>query len=356
MATIEKRGEFSYRALIRIKGYPSKSRTFMTKKDAERWAKQTETDIERGIFIDLREAQRTTLKDALSRYAQEISIMKKSAKRELGRVKWWQKHALASRSLSSLRGSDFANIRNQDRIAGYAENTIRLKLLLISHLFEVARKEWGMEGLRSPIGEITLPKGSNQRKRRYEKDEEAYLLKAMKTINNEAATIIMLAVETTMRQGEILDLRWSQIDFESKTIFIEGEKNYLSDNLGTKNNNDKWIPLSPQAIILLRKTPRQIKSDRVFQIRQDWLIRLFKRACLKGQQLYFNDKGILPESFLVDLKFHDLRHEGISRLLKKYQLNIMEVKSISGHKTLSMLTRYTHLRATDLADKMRKLS
>lgn len=148
-----------------------------------------------------------------------------------------------------------------------------------------------------------------------------------------------------MRQGEILDLEWNAIDFKRQTAFLAE----------TKNGDSRVVPLSTKAIEVLQSLARPVTGGKVFDISQDCLIKVFARSCKAGHAKYLEDcakTGEEPNSgFLRDLRFHDLRHEATSRLFEM-GLEMMEVASVSGHKSLAMLKRYTHLRAEDLAKKL----
>lgn len=346
MAYITKRGEYQWRARIRRLGYPEQSKTFTTKADAEAWGRLIEGEIDRGVFVSRTEAENTTLLDALDRYSKEITPKKKGSAQELTRIRRWQSSDLGARFLATIKGSDLAKFRDDRRTAGKAENTIRLDLALISHLFETARREWGMQSLTNPVKNITLPRGSKQRDRRLSPTEEKYLLSACgKTVQTTMRPIVELALETAMRQGEILKLTWRTVDLGKRLIF-------LAD---TKNGESRYVPLSKRAIEVLNSLPRAIDGGKIFQISQDRLIRTFQRACAIGKTDYLEDckkaKTDPISEFLDNLRFHDLRHEATTRFFEK-GLDMMEVSTITGHKSLQMLRRYTHLRAEDLALKL----
>ncbi len=112
--------------------------------------------MDHGTFVSRTEAESTTLKEALQRYLNEVTPTKKGAKQESDRIKVWMENALASRYLASLRSVDFAQYRDQKVAAGASASTIRNHLNIISHLFNVARKEWGMESLTNPIQNIKI--------------------------------------------------------------------------------------------------------------------------------------------------------------------------------------------------------
>lgn len=185
-----------------------------------------------------------------------------------------------------------------------------------------------MEGLINPVLSIKMPSGSNQRSRRLECNEETELIaELLKCRNKYIAPMVIFAIETGSRQGEMLKLQWQNIDFNQK----------LAHLIDTKNGESRTIPLSPKAISVLSNLPRAIKGGKVFNVTADGLSRAFSRCC--------KNLGI------EDLRFHDLRHEATSRFFEG-GLNTMEVATISGHKTLQMLKRYTHLRPADLAKKL----
>lgn len=346
MATFIKRGDLQWQAKIRRLGHPVQSKTFTTKMDAEAWARSIEVEMDRGNFVSRVEAETTTLREGLERYAREITHKKKGAAQELVRLKKWQSGPLGSRYLSSIKGKDLAAFRDERRAEGRAENTIRLSLALLSHFYENARKEWGMENLANPAKNIKLPGGSKQRDRRLHGEEFQYLTNAAaKGAQPISRSIIEIAIYTAMRQGEILGLKWENIDFAKKVAFLPM----------TKNGEARRVPLSSKAIAVLSSLARPIEGGKIFSISQDRLIRTFKRACVVGRNQYLADQLAVNQpptvDFLEDLRFHDLRHEATTRLFE-LKLDMMEVAAITGHKSLSMLRRYTHLRAEDLAHKL----
>lgn len=348
MATIRKRdsGKYiSYEVQVRKKGHAPLTKTFNNRQDAEKWGRLAESEIDRGVFVNRSEAESNTLFDTLDRYLNEVTPTKKGATREAGRIKRWKVHPLAKRSMASIRGKDIANFRDEERKRGLAENSIRLEIALLSVVFETARKEWGMESLGNPCRDIKLPSGSKQRERRLETAEHTYLLKALNECcrNPHAVPIVEFALETAMRQSEILNLEWEHIDIINRVAILED----------TKNGERRVIPLSPKAIGTIQALPRDINGGKVFKMTQDGLIRAFSRACEYGSKLYLKELGKNPpKGFLVNLRFHDLRHEATSRFFESGKFDMMEIASITGHRTLAMLKRYTHLRAEDLAKKM----
>jgi integrase len=324
MATIEQRANGTWRTKIRKKGYPSLSASFDTKAEAQRWASEIEGDMSRKRFVDTREAEATTVAEALKRYEREVSAQKKGARQEQTRIKTWSESKYGSKSMAELRSSDLAEYRDARLAEGVSTNTVRLSLALISHLYTVAIKDWGIEGLSNPVAKLRMPKGSRERDRRPTAAELKKVLESAKAIHGEMPVVIEIAIETAMRRGELLTLRREH---------IKGKHALLED---TKNGSRRLVPLSTRARALLDSLPARIDGF-VFSLAPHSVSQYFLRACRAAK--------------VEDLHFHDLRHEGTSRLFEK-GLSIMEVASITGHKTMSMLKRYTHLCPDALADKL----
>jgi integrase len=347
MAHFRKRSG-AWEATVQKKGIGRISRTFDTRTDAEAWAKITESELVRGVFIPRKEAESTTLSEALDRYEKEVSSAKKGHRREKTRIVLWKTHTLAKRVLAGIRGNDLATYRDERLKAGYSANTVRLELAIISHLFEIARKEWGMEGLHNPVKAIRIPSAPPGRDRRLFLGELEKILEASRSPH--LGDIVRFALETAMRRGEIAGMTWEMVDLKRRTVTLPE----------TKNGEKRTVPLSREAVQILSSIPRRI-DGRVWGMGPDSISQDFAKAVSLARETYVKDfeekhkreKNAKPDpAFLVDLTFHDLRHEATSRLFEK-GFNPMEVSTITGHKTLQMLKRYTHLRAEDLVERMK---
>lgn len=347
MATITKRNDSQWQAKVRRKGHPTQSKTFESKAKAEVWARSIESEMDHGIFVSRAEAERTLLSEALKRYETEVSRHKKGHAEEKCRIAKWRRHKLAVCSLAALRPTDFATYRDERLAEGAAAATVRLELALISHLFTIANKEWGIPA-PNPIANIRLPKVQNARERRLIGDEERYLMQALISpagtrSNQWVRPIIVIALETAMRMSEILCLRWEYIDLESQVA-------HLPD---TKNGTSRDVPLSKKAVETLRTLTRS-KDGRAIQTTQSALKQSWQRAVERARKAYVSEceKGeiVINEKLLTDLHFHDLRHEATSRLAEKLALH--ELMKVTGHKDTRMLARYYHPRAEDLARKI----
>ena len=327
MATIMLRGK-KWAAKIRRKGYPTVQKSFPSKEDAEKWARKTESEIERGLYIeDLEGARTTTVAGAAARFEEEHLASLADPQRQknrlaalLERTKW------GSLSLVSLRGRQVAAYVRQREKDGCRPNTIRLDLALLSGLFKHARQEWGMESLRNPVDSVRRPSlRGTARTRRLELGEEENLLKAA---HDDLRPVIRFAIETAMRREEIALLSWENVDLEKRTAYLPK----------TKNGEARTVPLSSRAIAVLQAMADGEKGP---------VFGLTKNQITDRMRVAVHRAGI------EDLRFHDLRHEATSRLFERGTLDMMEIASITGHKTLHMLKRYTHLRAEDLARKLR---
>ncbi|WP_279117635.1 site-specific integrase [Acidithiobacillus thiooxidans] len=349
MATINSREDqdgitIGWQAIVRRKGHPSQTKTFRAKRDAEAWARGIESEMDRGVWRDRSEAENTTLKECLDRYLAEVTPKKKS-KGEGWYVQAWMTRPIASRFMASIRGKDLASEIRAMEGEGKGANHIRLHLAVISHLFNVARREWGMESLENPTDLVSNPKLPQGRNRRLVNDEEERLLAACADARNPwLRPVVIFAIETAMRAGEIVEtwklnkktgkremvsigLQWSEVDLKKRTAHLPK----------TKNGDARTVPLSSRAAATLEALPRNL-DGRVFGVTYDGIHQSYVRACRRA-----GIKG---------MTFHDLRHEGISRLAEQ-GLTILELQAISGHKTIQMLLKYTHLRAEDLALKLR---
>ena len=330
MATFVQRsgpgGRRVWQAKIRRRGWPQQSGTFDTKAKAEAWARQVESEMDRGVFVSRAEADNTSLAEALDRYLREVSSRKRGSVQETSVAAALAAGSLGQRTIGSLRGKDLATYRDSMLAEGYSPATIKRRFVILSHLYKVATQEWGMGDLVNPVQHVSIPRSQNARDRRLVGDEQARLLAAAHAYGGEIGPLITWAIETAMRRGEIAAMRWDHLDRKARVLLIPE----------TKTGTPRRVPLSTAALGVLDSLPRRI-DGRVWGMRPDSISQAFERVC-----------GVAK---IEGLTFHDLRHEATSRLFEK-GLNPMEVAAITGHKTLQMLKRYTHLRAEDLVGRL----
>ena len=319
MASFEKRSG-NWRAIVQREGHGRITKTCDTKAQAQAWASGIENEIARGVFVSRTEAENTTLGDLLNRYEREIASAKKGAQIERYRLNRFRESPLARRSIASIRGTDLALWRD-NRLKEVSPATVGREMNILGHVFETARKEWGI-ALVNPVRDIRRPPAPNARTRRLVDDEQARLLATAQAYGGEIGPLITWAIETAMRRGEIAAMRWEHLDRKAKVLLLPE----------TKNGTPRRVPLSMAALAVLDGLPRRI-DGRVWGMRPDSISQAFDRVC--------------GAAGIEGLTFHDLRHDATSRLFEK-GLNPMQVAAITGHKTLQMLKRYTHLRAEDL--------
>jgi integrase len=348
LATLVKTDLGKWKAVIRKTGWPTTAKTFRTKRDAEDWARRTEDDMVRGAYIQRAPADRLTLAKALERYLAEVTPTKRPSTQisDRNRSKILIAY-LGKYSLSALTPEIVAKFRDA-RLAGEdrknakgkpiprSNNTVRLDLALLGHLFTVAIKEWGIGLPSNPVMNIRRPAPGPGRNRRLTPDEEKRLLAAVDQHSNPMLRwIVRIALETGMRSSEIVTLRRMQVDVKRRIVRL----------LETKNTSPRTVPLTSTAAALfheaLHHPVRPIDTDLIFFGEPG---RDGKRSPYQFNPVWLNIKR---EQGLADVRFHDLRHEAVSRFVEA-GFSDQEVSAISGHKSMQMLKRYTHLRTEDL--------
>ena len=321
MANFRKRRN-GWQAQIRKQGLPSITKTFAHKKDALIWANKIESEIDRGVYVDRSIAEQTLLDDLLDRYSTDILPSLKSVKSEQSRIQHLRIH-FGRFSLAQIKSQDLAKYREM-RLTQVGPQSVKHELGLLNRVLKIAHHEWGYT-LPHGIPAVSLPKLPHGRERRLQGDEEAVLLNELKHIPL-VQNIVCIAIETAMRRSEILNIESVHINIEQRLLIIPV----------TKTNTPRTIPLSIRAIESINQLMSLFAGTHP-RFRADSVTQSFSRACKRAN--------------IINLRFHDLRHEATSRLFEK-GLNVMEVALITGHKSLSMLHRYTHLKPESLVDKL----
>jgi integrase len=275
------------------------------------------------------------LRDILNYYLQTVSPLKRSHKTEVYRIKALC-NLLGNLPLVEISQAHMIAYRDKrlatphPRIPGQflAGSTVKLELMLLSHVFSTAITEWGMESLNNPVLKVRKPRVPPGRTRRLTAREETRVRQAaLRHPNREFYAIIVLALETAMRQGEILGLLWQNVSWKKRTVLLPM----------TKNGEVREVPLSCAAYNILRQHMAPQPEGLVFSyssngIKSSW-------------------RSFIKALGIPDCHFHDLRHTCCSALVEK-GLDIIEVAAITGHKTLSMVKRYSHLHAYKLVSKL----
>jgi len=325
MATLTKRGDGQWQAKVRKKGYAVQSKTFSTKAMAATWARNVEAEMDRGVFLSTSIAENTRLTELIDRYLKEVAPTKKSATDICYRGKLLKKK-LGERVLATITPLTIKEYRDE-RLETVKGDTVRKEMSLLSRILKLAQQEWDIYLPRgNPVDSVGMPPKGKGRDRRLQPGEQERLLTAAKEYGGFIEDLILLALETGARRGELVNLQWASINLLKRTAI-------LSD---TKNGDDREVPLSSAAIELIKRQPHHI-TGLLFPIRGDSVTQAFSRVCKNAK--------------IKDLRFHDLRHEATSRFFEQ-GFETMEVSAITGHKDLAMLKRYTHLKAEDLAKRL----
>jgi integrase len=319
MASIRKRNG-KWQVQVRRHGQGTKSRSFHNRTDAQQWAREQEIQADRiALETDTASLKRRTVGDLVERYLREVTPTKRSALAETYVLRAFRKQPICSIRLNDIRPSHFDAYR-QNRLAAISPSALRRELNPIQNMFEVAKVEWGISLKSNPVALLRVSAGQDRRERRLRDAEEERLLEAASRSRNlYVHPIIQLALETGMRRGEILGIRRQHIDTRNRTLLIPN----------TKNGHARTIPLTPAAYALLHSCSREREGG------EGYLFPTTANAFRLAWERTRKRAGI------EDLRFHDLRHEAISRFFEM-GLTAPEVALISGHRDMRMLFRYTH--------------
>lgn len=384
MAVVTKRDSGRWQAKVRRLGQPAQSKTFDTKASAEAWARSVEREMDTDSFIPSDAATRMTFEKAAKQYAEEVLPRlrgKDQAEYVLKRVA----EEFGPYSLAGITPAMLAEYRDK-RLKIVKEQTVSHELGMVSRIFKTAAMDWRIPLPKGNPASLTRkPKIENDRNRRLADGEEERLMAALNDRESpwpRAAAV--LAIETAGRMSELLALKWSEVDLVRRTARLRGREG------GVTKNGDEWrdVPLSTAAVRLLENLPRST-TGKVLPLSQNALQIAWGRSLKAGRKAYvyqqlrqalaaegLNDDAQAREvraveykkrepleltrklldrinaedKTLLDLHFHDLRHEATSRLADKLQMH--ELMKVTGHKTSRMLARYYHPRAEDLARKL----
>lgn len=347
MATFQARSNGNITAKIRRHGI-TKSETFSTRADAEAWARRVESEIERGLWHDTSEAERTTIADLCKDY--RTRVLPKLAGRGNSSALNIIEERLGKIVLAKLTPRQITDFRDW-RLSAVSSESVRKEMGVLSKMIDLASMEWGFTILSNPCKQVKRPSPGRARDRRLLPGEQERIEAALKQCRSPyMLPLFRLALETAARQGELISIRRPHVDKQRRLVML----------YETKNGEDRATPLSSTALAILEGLPSKLKDDRVFPISQGLVVQAWGHAIQRARRDYekelrkagMKEDVIAADPLLLDLTFHDLRHEALSRLAERGDLSVIELASISGHKTLQMLKRYTHLQAENLAKKL----
>jgi integrase len=390
MATLKQRTSGWWQAVIRRKGQPLQSKTFAKKIDAEAWARDVENKMDRSVFVDRSLAESTTFTDAASRYVKEVLPSKRSGDRDKYRLKSLTEE-FGAYSLATITPSMISTFRDKRLALGLSAQSVVHDINMMSRIFKTAVLDWGIPLASVPTSLVRKPAVSNARTRRLVADEEIRLLAAIDQGENPwVKPIVILAIETAARQSELLSMTWKDVDLKKRIARLRG-----ADGRELKNKDTfRDVPLSSRAVKVLDALPKTLRGP-VFPVTAEAFKQSWQRAVRRARLTYEQEtllsrlvaRGLLEKEaktetrkvlvlggrkpakptpprtetlkitaaladdpLLVDLHFHDLRHEATTRLAEKLQIH--ELMKVLGHKSTKMVARYYHPRAEDLAKKL----
>ncbi|MBM3191995.1 MAG: site-specific integrase [Chlamydiae bacterium] len=334
MAYIEKRihasGKTTYRVRIRIEGSPGISESFSTRREAKEWALQMEAEVRQGRYFGRSEAKERTFNDLVTRYfAQNSAQQPKAFEKYKKQVLWWNEY-LKDYYLCSITPAILAEVKEkllqEVTYRGHlrSHSTANRYLAALSGLFTLAVKEWNWMK-ENPLSKVSRYQEGKPRDRFLSKEEIEQLLGSCKESKSSHLYLVALfALSTGARQGEILHLKWRDVDFGRQTATFRE----------TKNGETRTIPLNTALIkgLIEARGQRVIYSEYVF-------------PSLDGKQpadIRSAWEGAIKKAGLSTICFHMLRHTAASHLAMG-GASTLEVGAILGHKTLAMVKRYSHL-------------
>lgn len=334
MATIQERmgadGKKGYRVMVRLKGHAPETATFERLTDARKWAQKIEAAMREGRYFPTRESKRHTLADAIDRYQRDVLPKKKLSTQatQFLQLEWW-KTRLGALPLADVRPATIAEARDVLLGEKTRQGTPRSPaavvryLAVLSHLFSIAIRDWEWT-TENPVKNISKPKEPRGRVRFLSDEERRRLLAACaESQNTMLLDIVLIALCTGMRKGEILGLRWRDVDLDAGTLTVAD----------SKNGESRVVPIVGEVLdrMKARAKIRRIDTNLVFP------------APEREGPVYFENawRAAKKRAELENFKFHDCRHTAASYLLMAGASTI-EIAEVLGHKTLQMTKRYSH--------------
>ena len=332
MGTIYQRGS-AWRAQVRVRGH-SLARTFDSHEEARIWVAQQEAKLLAGARAQRGEAAFMTPVDLFRRYAEEVSPKKKGARWEVIRLERFETYPVFGKALRDFGPEDVATWRDE-RLRLVKGSSVNRELNLLSGVFTTAIKEWRIGLRENPVRLVSRPANPKARRRRVSDAEVAAIAAKLgwdgtsppATMSQWVAWAHALAVETAMRKGELLGLRWGVVNLPAAYARLED----------TKNDDARDVPLSRRARALFALLPAGAPGAPVIPVQPGTMDTLFRRA--------------VKEAGLLDLHFHDARREATTRIAPKVG-NVLDLARITGHRDLKSLRIYYEPDATELAKKL----
>lgn len=353
MATIREKSKGQWQVQIRRKGWPFQSGTFRTRKEAQAWARKTESEMDRGLFVDQTAARETTLADLIQAYIDGVTENRHSENARVSERLRLERFLrteveLCSYYIINLRPEHFEAYRDRRLRQAVsrgsnssvtrktiAPSTVKRELNLLKRVIDYRRRWLGIQLNPVNAQDVKRPTVQDERDVRLNGEEREALMDACRSARNPLLTpFVELGFETGARRGNLLRLEWTDVNLNQRTALLRGMKN--------SRNPDKiinhTIGLSPRAVEVLSGLPRT--DRRVFPMTSNAMRKAFNYARKKAGLTHF--------------RFHDTRHERISSLFEAGWA-MPQVMAQSGHRDPKSVMRYTNLSGDYLAKELAKL-
>ncbi len=339
MATIREKSKGQWHVQIRRKGWPYQNATFRSKKDALAWGRKTESEMDRGLFVNQVAARKTTLSDHIKSFIENITNHRPSENSRVSETLRLERIIRTEPSLCSfyiinLTPEHFETYRDK-RIRKVKPSTVKRELNLLKRVLDYRRRWLGIQLNPVNAEDVKRPTVQDERDVRLSKEQRQRLMQAcLEARNSLLAPFVEMGFETGARRGNLLRLEWTDINLIQHTALLRGMKN--------SRNPDKiinhTIGLTPRAVQIMQGLPRT--NSRIFPMTANAFRMAFNRAREKAGLTHF--------------RFHDTRHERISSLFEA-GWSMPQVMGQSGHRDPKSVMRYTNLSGIFLAQELAKL-
>jgi len=345
MASLERRvtssGETRWRAKVRVNGYPTLTKTFRTKKDAQFWANELELKANSGQSLEA-EISKTLMSDLILRYRNDCLDDKKSRIDYERHLDYWDDRIgqyYVTNVTPSLISSEKQKLLRTNTVFNKLRSpqTVNRYLATLSGVFTTAVKEWNLLN-NNPVYQVKKFPSGKSRIRYLSQEELPRLLKVCEK-DPKLLLAVHLSLATGGRKSEIMNLRWEQIDFENQIVFIHGAD--------TKNSESKVLNIRGKAYELLSECyyNEPVKSGFIFLNPKTGKPKDFSKAF----------RNAMKEAEITNFRWHDLRHTFASYLAMSGASQPVLMKAL-GHKSPAMTKVYTHLANDYLGNMIEDMS
>lgn len=341
--------DVSYRAQVRVKGCPSQSKTFPNRAAAVKWAQSLEAAVSEGRYFPTARASRTLFAEAVARYKDSVlaDVRERSRRTREQHLEYFVGR-FAGRMLSEVTADRVAEARDDLAASKFTRgksksvrsgSTVNRYLATLSHLFTVAQREWRLVD-RNPVKEVSRKKEGKGRVRYLVDAEREALLEACEASEwQPLKALVQLAITTGARRGELLNLTWDRVDLKKGRATV----------IETKNEEPRVLPFSGKTLEALRELKLKGSAQSPF---------VFPHPNGRPEPLYWFDSywlEALKAAGIAGFRFHDLRHTCASYLAQR-GASTLEIADVLGHKSLSMVRRYSHLAVDHKATLMERMA